>query len=133
MQTIWDFYTGMGECSASGRYLPRVGHHLQAVTCLISTTQSEIINPRDRAHSVAGAWSNNLRFLIDNSSSMPPSEAKPHWWSGVESSYRDSVQDVVGGLGPDERVLAVAENARPGRPQRPADRGAEERRRHGRG
>ena len=62
MQTIWDFYTGMGECSASGRYLPRVGHHLQAVTCLISTTQSEIINPRDRAHSVAGAWSNNLRF-----------------------------------------------------------------------
>jgi hypothetical protein len=29
----------------------------------------------------------------------------------LKSFYGDSVQDVVGGLGPDERVLAVAENA----------------------
>jgi hypothetical protein len=43
-----DFYTGMGECSASGRYLPRVGHHLQAVACLTSTIQSEIINRETR-------------------------------------------------------------------------------------
>jgi hypothetical protein len=29
-----------------------------------------------------------MRFLIDNSLSMPPSEAKPHWWSGVEIRLR---------------------------------------------
>jgi hypothetical protein len=72
----------MGECSASGRYLPRVGHHLQAVACLTSTTESEIINRETRL--IASPLPGLVTcFLIDNSLSMPASEAKPHCWSGV--------------------------------------------------
>jgi hypothetical protein len=49
-----------------------------------------------------------MRFQIDNSLSVPSSEAKPIGGPALKSFDGDSVQDVVGGLGPDERVRAVA-------------------------